>query len=85
MRDLCLASSAAARGFATAPPAGIFPCYSARVFKEALAVVSLVLAVAVCVMLAGLLASQSFGAPEPAVCERLDTLSLLAPRCSALI
>ena len=85
MRDLCLASGAAARGFATAPPAGVFPSYSARVFKEALAVVSLVLAVAVCVLLSALLASRSLGAPEPVACEQLTDLSLLAPWCSALI
>ena len=86
MWDVCLASSTAARGFAAAPPAGVFPCYSARVFKESLAVISLVLAASAVVMLVALLSSNSFGASAPPIaCSRLDHLSLLGPWCSALI
>lgn len=64
----------------------IFPRYSARVFKETLAVVSLVLLAVALVMLGTLVAPELFGArPANAVCTTLEQASLLGPWCSALI
>ena len=69
-----------------APAASIFPRYSARVFKETLAVVSLVLLAVAVVMLGTLVAPELFGArPANAACTTLEQASLLGPWCSAVI
>ena len=69
-----------------APSSSIFPRYSARVFKETLAVVSLVLLAVALVMLSTLVAPELFGAPAgSAACTTLEHASLLGPWCSALI
>ena len=69
-----------------APAATVFPQYSARVFKEALAVISLVLLAVALVMLVTLVAPELFGArPANAACTTLDQGILLSPWCSALI
>jgi len=69
-----------------ASSASVFPHYSARVFKEALAVISLVLIAVAFAMLGLLVAPELFGAtPANAACTTLDQTSLLSPWCSALI
>lgn len=69
-----------------APAPSIFPRYSARVFKETLAVVCLVLLAVALVMLGTLVAPELFGArPANAACTTLEHASLLGPWCSALI
>ena len=69
-----------------APEFSIFPRHSARVFKETLAVVCLVLAGAAFAMLALLLAPELLGARAPsAACSTLGPAGLLSSWCSALI
>ena len=69
-----------------APATTVFPRYSARVFKEALAVISLVLLAVALAMLVTLVAPELFGAPRAnAACTTLDQGILLSSWCSALI
>ncbi len=79
-------SSSITHPFAPAPATSVFPCYSARVVKETVAVISLVLIAAALAMLATLLAPGVFDRPAGSVaCSTLDLWSLLGPWCSALI
>lgn len=66
--------------------ASVFPHASARVAKETLLVVALVLAAAVLVTLATLLPAEFFGTTNPAAgCATLGQRSLASPWCSAVI
>jgi len=66
--------------------ASVFPLYSARVFKEALAVVGVIFVVVALGMLGTLIAQKLFAASGAnAACTVLDQMSLLTPWCSALI
>ena len=75
----------------TYPSAGasapsIFPRYSARVVKEALAVICLVLVATALVMVAVHLTPAQFGGPPGSItCTTLNEGSLFSPWCSALI
>ncbi len=72
--------------FAQGAATSVFPRYSARVVKETVAVISLVLIAAALVMLVTLLAPELFGRAAGSVaCSTLDQWSLLGPWCSALI
>ena len=87
MRYAYQASGGASPPFPRSAPAStIFPRYSARVFKEAVAVVSLVLLTVAFAMLVALVAPELFGAaPANAACTTLDGGILLSPWCSAAI
>ena len=68
------------------PSSSVFPVLSAKVFKEALAVIGLMLLVAATSLLGAVLVQALFGeADANAACTILDPRSLLAPWCSALI
>jgi hypothetical protein len=76
----------ASYGMPLASSASVFPQYSARVFKEAFAVISLVLLIVAFGMLGTLSASELFGAsPANPACTMLYQTSLLSPWCLALI
>lgn len=87
MRYAYQVSSGASHAFPrSAPAATVFPEYSARVFKETLAVVSLVLLAVAVAMMVTLVAPGLFGAgPGNAACSTLDQGILLSPWCSASI
>ncbi len=79
-------SSSVTQPFAPGSPVSVFPRHSARVAKETVAVISLVLVAAALVTLATRLAPVLFGRPAGAVaCSTLDLWSLMGPWCSALI
>jgi hypothetical protein len=81
-----LGVSADAHTSAFAAGATVFPHYSARLAKETLLVVILVLIAAALVTLATLVPAEFFGATDPtAACSTLNPKSLLSPWCSALI
>jgi len=66
--------------------ASVFPHASARVAKESLLVILLVLTAAALVTLAMLLPAEFFGATNPSAgCATLDQWSLASPSCSAVI
>ena len=68
------------------PSESVFPVLSARVFKEALAVIGLMLLVAATSLLGAVLVQTMFGGSGAnAACTILDSTSLLAPWCAALI
>jgi len=69
-----------------APGASVFPRYSARLARETLAVVILVLLGAALATLATLLPAEIFSARDPAAgCGTLEPWSLFSPWCAALI
>ena len=79
-------SSSITHPFALASSTSVFPRHSARVVKETVAVISLVLIAAALAILATLLAPGVFDRPAGSVaCSTLDLWSLLGPWCSALI
>jgi hypothetical protein len=83
IRTFALASSAA---IGAAPGVSVFPRYSARLARETLAVLVLVLLAAALATLATLLPGDIFAAPDPAAgCGTLDPWSLFSPWCAALI
>jgi len=78
--------SAEVRPSALVAGASVFPHASARIAKESLVVILLVLIVAALVTLAMILPAEFFGATNPtAGCATLDQWSLASPSCSAVI
>lgn len=66
--------------------ASVFPRYSARIFKEALAVISLALLVVASAMFGTVFVSEWFGgSPTITACTMLDQTTLLTSWCSVLI
>jgi hypothetical protein len=81
-----LGFSAETHRTALAAGASVFPRYSARVAKETLLVIILVLITAALVMLATLVPADLFGATKTsAACSTLDLWSLASPWCSTTI
>lgn len=81
-----LGFSAETHPFALAGGGSIFPRSSARVAKETLLVIILVLFAAALMALATLVPADFFGATNPSAgCGTLDPWSLFSPWCAAVV